>query len=62
MEVLAAVLFFELFLTLGYTIQQDVSLNWDVPEHENVRANQNDPVHDELALLLTSDLGLGAVD
>lgn len=57
MEVLAPILILELSLALRHTVKQDVSRDGDVPENEDVRANQDDPMQDELALLLGGDLG-----
>jgi hypothetical protein len=57
-EVLAAILALELRLALRDAIEQSVSGDWDVPKDEDVRTDQDDPVHDEFALLLRSNLGL----
>ena len=61
MEILATKLILKFFITLRRSVQKVVSRNWDVPKHENVRADQNYPMHDELALLLAGDHRLGAI-
>ena len=55
MEVLTTKLILQFFVALRRSVQQVVSRDWDVPKYENVRADQNYPVHDELALLLAGN-------
>lgn len=55
MEVLTTKLILQLFVALRCSIQKVVARNWNVPEYENMRADQNYPVHDELAFLLSGN-------
>lgn len=52
MEVFASILALQFFVALGGAIEKLVACDWNVPEHKDVRADQNYPVHDELAFLL----------
>ena len=62
MEVSAAIVFLLTNVTNGALIQLEVTSDGEEPEDENVAYYQDSPVHHELDLLLTGDLGSALIE